>query len=120
MAAEQIDIEEDARRFRNNCYLLDTCTLLWMTNEPERLSDVATSIWRDPGRMIAVSVINYWEIAIKKEKLGIPNVAWFWEHRVLPYVDLEPIQIREGHITELLLLPQLHRDPFDRMLVAQA
>lgn len=120
MGAEQIDLQEDARRFRNDCYLLDTCTLLWMTNEPERLSHAATSLWRDPEQMIAVSVINYWEIAIKKEKLGIHNVAWFWEHRVLPYVDLEPIQMRESHITDPLLLPQLHKDPFDRMLVAQA
>jgi len=70
--------------------------------------------------MVAVSVINYWEIVLKKEKLGIRDVARFWEHRIPPYADLETLPVREEHIAELLLLPPLHKDPFDRMLIAQA
>ncbi len=70
--------------------------------------------------MVAVSVINYWEIVLKKDKLGIRDVPWFWEGRVLPYVDLEALPVREEHIAELLFLPHLHKDPFDRMLIAQA
>jgi PIN domain nuclease of toxin-antitoxin system len=120
MGAEEIDLEADARRYASNPYLLDTCTLLWVTNDPERLSKSASAIWRDPNRIIAVSVVNYWEIAVKKDKLSIRDVTWYWEHRVLPYVDIEPVQIREEHIAELLLLPQLHKDPFDRILIAQA
>lgn len=38
----------------------------------------------------------------------------------MPYVDLDPVQLREEHITESSLLPLLHKDPFDRMLIAQA
>ncbi len=120
MGVEEIDFEEDARRYSSNRYLLDTAIVIWVTAEPERLSKAASVIWSDPNRMVAVSVINYWEIALKKEKLGIDDVAWFWEHRVLPYVDLDPLQVREEHITEMLLLPMLHKDPFDRMLIAQA
>jgi PIN domain nuclease of toxin-antitoxin system len=120
MAVEEIDIEEDARRYSPNRYLLDTCALLWVTNEPERLSQKAASIWLTPNTLVAVSVISYWEIAIKAEKHGIDNVTRWWGHRVMPYVDLEPIPIREEHIAELTLLPQLHKDPFDRMLIAQA
>jgi PIN domain nuclease of toxin-antitoxin system len=87
--------------------------------DPGRLSQTASDIWRSADRLIGVSVISYREIAIKKEKLGIDDVAWWWEHRVLPYVDIEPIPVRDEHITELLLLPPLHKDPFDRMLIAQ-
>jgi PIN domain nuclease of toxin-antitoxin system len=120
MGAEEIDFEEDSAPFAPNRYLLDTSTVIWATAEPQRLSRVASVIWHDPGRVVAVSVINYWEMALKKEKLGIGDVAWFWEHRVLPYVDIEPLPIREEHVTEMLLLPKLHTDPFDRMLIAQA
>jgi PIN domain nuclease of toxin-antitoxin system len=118
MGVEEIDFEEYARDYASNCYLLDTSTLLWLIAEPERLSNAANAIWRDPDRMIAVSVISYWEIAIKKEKLGIHDVAHFWEDRVAPYADLETLQVREEHVVELLLLPKLHKDPFDRMLIA--
>ncbi len=70
--------------------------------------------------MIAVSVINYWEIATKAEKYGIADIGKWWEHRVMPFVDLETIQVREDHVTEMLRLPKRHKDPFDRMLIAQA
>jgi PIN domain nuclease of toxin-antitoxin system len=108
MDAEESDFEEDARGYSSNRYLLDTSIILWLTAEPERLSDAASAIWRDPNRMIAVSLINYWEI------------AWLWDDRISSYVDLETLPVREEHIAELSLLPQLHKDPFDRMLIAQA
>jgi PIN domain nuclease of toxin-antitoxin system len=120
MGAEEIDFEEDARRYAPKRYLLDTSIILWVTAQPERLSKAASAIWHDPHRTVAVSVINYWEIALKKEKPGIRDVPRFWEHFIEPYVDLETIPVREEHIAELLLLPPLHKDPFDRMLVAQA
>lgn len=120
MGAEEIDLEEDARRYAPKLYLLDTCTLLWATNKPEQLSGPARAIWHEPNGMIAVSVINYWEIANKAEKHGIADIGKWWEHRVIPFVDLETIQVREEHVTEMLRLPRPHKDPFDRMLIAQA
>jgi PIN domain nuclease of toxin-antitoxin system len=120
MGVEEIDLEEDARSYSPTYYLLDTCALLWATNEPEKLSNAARAVWRDPNRMIAVSVVNYCESAIAAKKHGIDHVSNWWQRRVLPYVDLETLPLREEHITELLLLPPLHKDPFDRMLIAQA
>ena len=67
-----------------------------------------------------MSVISYWEIATKAEKHGIADIGRWWEHRVMPFVDLETIQVREEHVTEMLRLPKIHKDPFDRMLIAQA
>ena len=104
----------------SNRYLLDTSVLIWLTAEPERMSKTASAIWHDPDRMVAVSVVNYWEIVLKKERLAIRDVPWFWAHRISPYVDGETLKVREEHVTELLHLPPLHKDPFDRMLIAQA
>jgi len=120
MGVEGIDFEEDARLYAPNRYLLDTSIALWVTAEPARLSKAASAIWHDPHRMVAVSVISYWEIVLKKEKLGIRDVSRFWEQFIEPYVDLETLPVREEHVTELLLLPPLHKDPFDRMLISQA
>ena len=44
----------------------------------------------------------------------------WWQRRALLYVDTKPVHVREEHVTELLLLPRLHKDPFDRILIAQA
>ena len=49
MGAEEIDFEEDARRHAPKVYLLDTCTLLWATNEPEQLSGPARAILHEPN-----------------------------------------------------------------------
>ena len=99
---------------------LDTCALLWVANEPERLSKRAAAIWRTRNTFVAVSVISYWEIAIKERLHSIEDVARWWEQRVKHYIDMEPIPVREAHVRELALLPPLHKDPFDRMLIAQA
>ena len=59
-------------------------------------------------------------IKAKKKVFQIDDVGKWWERRVLPYIDLETIPVREQHVNELLLLPDIHKDPFDRMLIAQA
>jgi PIN domain nuclease of toxin-antitoxin system len=56
-----------------DAYLLDTATLLWVIAEPDRLSRSARAIWTNPRAVIAVSVVSYWEIAIKAAK-GIFNI----------------------------------------------
>ena len=90
--------------------------------EPRRLSEAATAIWQNPKKLVAVSVVSYWEVAIKAKKkiFQIDDVDKWWNRRVLPYIDLETLPIREEHISELLRLPDIHKDPFDRMLIAQA
>jgi len=112
----------DAESAAPDVYLLDTATLLWVIAEPDRLSRDARAIWTNPRALLAVSVVSYWEIAIKAAKgtLGIDDVGAWWQLRALLYVDKKPVDVREEHVTELLLLPRLHKDPFDRMLIAQA
>jgi PIN domain nuclease of toxin-antitoxin system len=102
-----------------SAHLLDTSTLLWALGEPERLSVKARRLV-EAGENV-VSVASYWEVVIKTQKglLSISDLAGWWRQateltvaRVLP--------IRPSHITALAALPTLHKDPFDRILIAQA
>jgi len=102
-----------------SAHLLDTSTLLWALGEPERLSTRA-------GRLVesgenVVSVASYWEVVIKTEKglLSISDLATWWR-RATELSAARVLNIRASHITALTALPMLHRDPFDRILVAQA
>jgi PIN domain nuclease of toxin-antitoxin system len=63
-----------------------------------------------------------WEITIKANKkiFDIDDVPGWWDRRVLPFIDLETVPIREERVRELSRLPGIHKDPFDRMLIAQA
>ncbi len=102
-----------------SAHLLDTSTLLWSLGEPERLSAKARRLV-EAGENV-VSVASYWEVVIKTQKglLSISDLATWWRQateltaaRVLP--------IRASHIAALAALPMLHKDPFDRILIAQA
>jgi PIN domain nuclease of toxin-antitoxin system len=99
-------------------YLLDTCMLLWaLENDTTKLAGCAEIIL-NPRNYIAVSVVSYWEIAIKKSlgKLKSPdNLIQIVEESGFTWINLEP-----KHVQQLEQLPQLHTDPFDRLLIAQA
>jgi PIN domain nuclease of toxin-antitoxin system len=102
-----------------SAHLLDTSTLLWALGEPERLSARA-------GRLVAagenvVSVASYWEVVIKTHKglLSISDLGTWWR-RASELTAARVLNIRPSHITALAALPMLHKDPFDRILVAQA
>ena len=99
--------------------LLDTSTLLWILGAPERLSGQARARI-DEGENL-VSVASYWEVVIKVQKGGltIPDVPTWWR-RALEASNARVLPIRASHVTALLPLPEIHKDPFDRMLVAQA
>src|SRR5262249_4445771 len=99
-------------------FLLDTHSFLWWLSDPKLLSAAAASAIGDPNNRILVSVVVLWEIAIKRVigKLTAP-------------IDLQTDVARAGfellpldvaHIVATEKLPVHHRDPFDRMLVAQA
>lgn len=98
--------------------LLDTHVLLWSLAEPERLSPPALQALAARGARVVVSVVNFWEIAIKQSRgrLAAPadlgDIIRGFGHEILP--------IRETHAWKVRDLPHHHRDPFDRMLVAQA
>lgn len=99
-------------------YLLDTHTFLYCLFDPGRLSPRCKEIITDPKNDIFVSSVNLWEISIKRSigKLQAPDdmVSIVEE---MGFSGL-PISLEDGQ--SILDLPLLHKDPFDRMLIAQA
>ena len=100
-------------------HLLDTSTLLWALGTPERLSPRARRLV-DAGENV-VSVASYWEVVIKTQKglLTIADVATWWR-RATELTTARVLPIRASHVSALATLPTLHKDPFDRILIAQA
>jgi PIN domain nuclease of toxin-antitoxin system len=101
--------------------LLDTHTFLWFVWADTRLSATAQSIIVDPLNRKLVSPASYWEIAIKvstgKLRLGEPFRAFIHREILRNKFEILPISIDHAAIVESL--PFHHRDPFDRMLIAQ-
>ncbi len=99
--------------------LLDTHALIWALSSPRRLpARVAKSI-RDPETDVYVSAVSTWEIAIKAslKKIDADVAAVV---RAMRAASLEELPIAIAHTVRLRALPDHHRDPFDRLLVAQA
>jgi PIN domain nuclease of toxin-antitoxin system len=101
--------------------LLDTQLLLWAAGQPERLSTAARKLLNDPHNELLFSAASLWEIAIKNS-LGREDFRV--EPRLLRrglldngYVELP---ITSQHAVSIDSLPPLHKDPFDRLLLAQA
>ena len=100
-------------------HVLDTSTLLWALGSPERLSARARRLV-ERGENV-VSVASYWEVVIKTQKglLTIADVPTWWR-RATDLMAARVLPIRASHVTALAALPTLHKDPFDRILIAQA
>jgi PIN domain nuclease of toxin-antitoxin system len=101
--------------------LLDTHALLWLVGAPEKVSRSARELLRDPSTEIMVSAASAWEIAIKS-RLGRLNgepllSAW---SDVIADMTATDLPIDAGDAILAGRLPWEHRDPFDRVLVAQA
>ena len=102
--------------------LLDTHTFLWFIGDDPRLSPAAARLIEDPGSRVRVSVVSAWEIAIKlgTGKLSLDRpLAEMWPES-LAENDFEALDVRSEHVLQVVHLPLHHRDPFDRLLVAQA
>jgi PIN domain nuclease of toxin-antitoxin system len=98
--------------------LLDTHALIWMAADPERLSPRAATAITDPGNDVFVSAVSGWEIAIKRArgKLRFPDP----DRAMLATLRLRELPMSLRHAAMVATLPDHHRDPFDRMLLAQA
>ena len=98
--------------------LLDTHVLLWWLDDPAQLSGAAVAAIRDEGNVVCVSAATAWEIVIKKAlgKLDAPDNL----DEVLRECRFTPLPITVAHALAVRSLPMHHRDPFDRMLVAQS
>lgn len=102
--------------------LLDTHALLWwVTNDPQ-LSDVAREVIGDSANRVFVSPASVWEMAIKHRtgKLTLPEPPPIYVPDRLLRHGFEPLPITMTHVLQTHPLPFHHRDPFDRLLIAQS
>ncbi len=102
--------------------LLDTHALLWALMEPDRLSRKARRLIEDTGNTILVSSASAWEIATKHRLGRLPGAATVVQgyKKHLGMLRATELSITWDHALLAGALPQRHRDPFDRMLAAQA
>ena len=102
--------------------LLDTHTFIWFDSEPAKLSPRAVQLLTDPNNQVFLSVASVWELVIKvaSGKLTLRDeVRTIVEGQVTQNaVDL--LDIRVDHALAVGTLPDVHKDPFDRILAAQA
>ncbi len=102
--------------------LLDTHAFIWWDSEPARLSSRALALCRDSENTMLLSVASTWEMQIKiqlgKLRLGLPLAALIENQQRVN--SLEILRIGLEHVLALDQLPSVHKDPFDRLLVAQA
>ena len=99
-------------------YLIDSHSLLWAVDDRASLSETARHAIADPGYVVFVSVASLWELSIKINvgKLQVPED--FFAGVLRSGYDLLSLSL--DHLREYRSLPLCHRDPFDRILVAQA
>lgn len=102
-------------------FLLDTHLVLWVALDPARLSTRAARLIRSRDNELAFSHATIWEVSIKTS-LGRPgfNVDPAALHSAMLGHGFQEVPIQPGHLFAVGALPWHHRDPFDRLLVAQA
>lgn len=99
-------------------FLIDTHVLLWLDQTPERLSEHILGLLRDPKHRIYCSAASFWEIAIKQSASKLQVSGSFAE--LLARYSITELPVTARYAEQTRNLPLHHRDPFDRMLVAQA
>jgi PIN domain nuclease of toxin-antitoxin system len=102
-------------------YLLDTQIVLWLSGEPEKLSATARRVIEDPQSELRFSPVSILEISIKRAKgrgdfLADPFELSF----ALPEHEILELPVSSLHAAHVSLLALIHKDPFDRLLLAQA
>ena len=102
--------------------LLDTCSFLWIVAGAKELSKSARDAFRDPANDVFLSAASAWEIALKHQlgRLPLPEPPEAFVPKQRKAHGVERLDIDEEAALHVAKLPPLHRDPFDRMLVAQA
>lgn len=102
--------------------LLDTHALLWFLLDDEHLSAAAKALIIDSANDVEISPASYWEIAIKisLRKYHLPESLEVFFEREIATNAFRLLAIEPRHVAPLTSLPFYHRDPFDRLLIAQA
>ena len=99
--------------------LLDTNVVVWLLlNDRDAVTRRAVRALLDERNTVSLSAVSVWEIAIKRS-LGKLEIEADWA-RTLARLDFDPLPVTSTHAQQVEHLPWHHRDPFDRLLVAQA
>ncbi|NEO81574.1 type II toxin-antitoxin system VapC family toxin [Moorena sp. SIO4G3] len=102
--------------------LLDTHTLLWFDSEPNKLSSSCRQLLTNEDNLLLLSLASIWEIQIKSQ-IGRLNLRLPLSRLIVQQqqnIGLQILPISLYHVYALQSLPDVHRDPFDRIMVAQA
>lgn len=101
--------------------LLDTHVVLWALLDPARLSATTRALLVDPSNEVLVSAVTAWEVAIKQSlgKLRLPGQAESWLEPACAAFGATWLDVTVADALRVRALPWHHRDPFDRLLVAQ-
>lgn len=102
--------------------LLDTHVFLWLNSDPGKLSTKALNACAEPHNQLYLSLVSLWEIQIKSQ-LGKLHTTVPWQKMLAVQRaenGLQTLTMTEGHIEQLGQLHPYHKDPFDRLLFAQA
>lgn len=102
--------------------LLDTSVFLWMISKPERLSKKARAIIESKDNELFISAASGWEITIKSQinKLKLPDKPEVYVPNQIKENLLEVLPIEMKHVLNIYNLPDIHKDPFDRLLISQS
>lgn len=102
--------------------LLDTCTFLWLVTDAPALSRHARAVFAEGENEVYLSAVSTWEIAIKHTlgRLPLPASPEQYVPDQRAKHDIAFLPLQEEATLSLKRLPQIHKDPFDRMLVCQA
>jgi PIN domain nuclease of toxin-antitoxin system len=102
--------------------LLDTHALLWIVAQDRRLTENARTLFLDTSNTILFSVAGIWELAIKRSlgKIELSDGLSDFVHKHILGNDIGILSIRLDHLYQIENLPFHHRDPFDRLIIAQA
>ena len=102
--------------------LLDTHAFLWWDSDPDKLSPPALAACQNPSNVLLLSVASAWEMQIKlqlgKLKLALPLETIVESQQQTNRLEILPVTL--AHVLALEVLPAHHKDPFDRLLIAQA
>ncbi len=103
-------------------FLLDTQVLLWLFLRSDRLEKSVRALLADPANVVYASAVSTWEISIKAElgKLELPGMPSIYLSDRIQRAGLRELAITSLHTYGVFHLPSHHRDPFDRLLIAQA
>lgn len=103
-------------------YLLDTCTFLWLAQQPAMLSPAAIAACNDPASELHVSDASVWEVVLKHSagKLPLPGPPRAWIAEKIVHHQLTAIPLNFQTICLSGELPRVHSDPFDRIIAAHA